>query len=508
MEYIVVPTLAIMRWFYRFVPNYGVAIILLTVLVRIVLLPLGIRQIKSMQNMQRLQPKIKALQAKYKGNKTKQQEEIMKLYKEQGVNPLSGCWPVLLQFPLLIAMYAVIRPPVVSPVKIEGRRAYQLARQGKPVEIPVEPTSMRDFGLVMTMDPISAVQPDSPAKTAGLEPGDKILSIDGQPVGNPITLPYRMRRAAQDGKTINLEIERKSEPKPLTLSIMPRVPESADELLPTNPMSAPALGIAYKVWTKVTAVNANTPAADAKLQPGDEIISARYIAPSKKDAAAKDKDTDEPTDSAEPTKIEFDGKDPAWPYFVWEVLTFADPAARWELEVRSGKETRKVELQTAESKDEAGRVLHSQARGFLFQPLFSVHIADSFASAVRLGGRETLDNLLLVYRFLQKIGQKQISVKLLGGPVEIFRQAGRSAQQGWSDFLLFLTMLSANLAVINFLPIPVLDGGHMVFLAYELIRGKPASERVVVAFTYAGLIFILSLMMFVLALDTGLISRR
>jgi regulator of sigma E protease len=69
-------------------------------------------------------------------------------------------------------------------------------------------------------------------------------------------------------------------------------------------------------------------------------------------------------------------------------------------------------------------------------------------------------------------------------------------------------MLSANLAVINFLPIPVLDGGHMVFLAYELIRGKPASERVVVAFTYAGLIFILSLMMFVLALDTGLISRR
>jgi regulator of sigma E protease len=367
---------------------------------------------------------------------------------------------------------------------------------------------MRDFGLVMTMDPISAVQPDSPAKTAGLEPGDKILSIDGQPVGNPITLPDRMRRAAQDGKTINLEIQRKSEPKPLMLPITPRVPQSADELLPTNPMSAPALGIAYKVWTKVTAVNANTPAADAKLQPGDEIISAKYLAPPKKDVAAKDQDAGEPIDSTEPTKIEFDGKDPAWPYFVWEVLTFADPEAHWELEVRSGKETRKVELQTAEFKDEAGRMLHSQARGFLFQPLFTVHVADSFASAVRLGGRETLDNLLMVYRFLQKIGQKQISVKLLGGPVEIFRQAGRSAQQGWSDFLLFLTMLSANLAVINFLPIPVLDGGHMVFLAYELIRGKPASERVVVAFTYAGLIFILSLMMFVLALDTGLISRR
>ncbi len=377
---------------------------------------------------------------------------------------------------------------------------------GKPVEISVEPTSMRDFGLVMDMDPISAVQPDSPAKAAGLEAGDKIISIDGQPVGNPITLPDRMRRAGLEGKTLNLEIERKSESKPLTLQITPRVPESADELLPTNPLSAPALGIAYKVWTKVAAVTANTPAADAKLHPGDEIISAKYLAPPKKDGAAKEDAN--PTESSELTKVDFDGKDPAWPYFVWEVLTFADPEARWELEVRNGNETRKIELQTVELKDDAGRVLHTPARGFLFQPLFTVHVADSFASAVRLGGRETLDNLLLVYRFLQKIGQKQISVKLLGGPVEIFRQAGRSAQQGWSDFLLFLTMLSANLAVINFLPIPVLDGGHMVFLAYELIRGKPASERVMVAFTYAGMIFILSLMLFVLALDTGLISRR
>jgi regulator of sigma E protease len=69
-------------------------------------------------------------------------------------------------------------------------------------------------------------------------------------------------------------------------------------------------------------------------------------------------------------------------------------------------------------------------------------------------------------------------------------------------------MLSANLAVLNFLPIPLLDGGHMVFLIYEGIRRKPASERVVIAFTYAGLIFLLTLMLFVLGLDLGLISRR
>jgi YidC/Oxa1 family membrane protein insertase len=104
---------------YDLVGNYGVAIILLTVLVRIILLPLGIKQIRSMHNMQSLQPKIKQLQQKYKGNKQRQQEEIMKLYRESGVNPLSGCWPVLLQFPILIAMYAVLRPPTYTLVNGE-----------------------------------------------------------------------------------------------------------------------------------------------------------------------------------------------------------------------------------------------------------------------------------------------------------------------------------------------------------------------------------------------------
>ncbi|HKI29033.1 MAG TPA: membrane protein insertase YidC, partial [Actinomycetota bacterium] len=83
---------------YDFLPNYGVTIILLTVTIRLVLLPLGIKQVRSMQHMQIVQPKVKQIQAKYKGNKQRQQEEIMKLYKDYGVNPFSGCWPVLLQF--------------------------------------------------------------------------------------------------------------------------------------------------------------------------------------------------------------------------------------------------------------------------------------------------------------------------------------------------------------------------------------------------------------------------
>jgi len=100
---------------YDLTGNFGFAIIILTIVFRIVLLPLGIKQIKSMQAMQALQPKIKEIQKKYKGNKQKIQEQTMKLYQEYGVNPLGGCLPLLLQFPILIAMYSVIRAPTPLP---------------------------------------------------------------------------------------------------------------------------------------------------------------------------------------------------------------------------------------------------------------------------------------------------------------------------------------------------------------------------------------------------------
>lgn len=105
----------LLAWLYDLTGNFGFAIIILTIVFRIVLLPLGIKQIKSMQAMQALSPKIKEIQKKYKGNKQKVQEQTMKLYQEYGVNPLGGCLPLLLQFPILIAMYSVIRAPVPMP---------------------------------------------------------------------------------------------------------------------------------------------------------------------------------------------------------------------------------------------------------------------------------------------------------------------------------------------------------------------------------------------------------
>src|SRR6266508_3631843 len=104
---------SILAWLYSLIGNYGVAIILLTLMIPGELIALGIKQIRSMQAMQSVQPKVKALQQKYKANRQKLNEEMMKLYKEHGVNPFSGCLPILAQFPVLIALFAVLQFPNV-----------------------------------------------------------------------------------------------------------------------------------------------------------------------------------------------------------------------------------------------------------------------------------------------------------------------------------------------------------------------------------------------------------
>jgi YidC/Oxa1 family membrane protein insertase len=99
----------LLKYFYGWVGDWGFAIILLTILFRVVTFPLVWKQTKSMIEMQKIQPKIKALQDKYKNNKEKQQEELMKFYSENKVNPFGGCLPLLLQMPLLFALFSVLR---------------------------------------------------------------------------------------------------------------------------------------------------------------------------------------------------------------------------------------------------------------------------------------------------------------------------------------------------------------------------------------------------------------
>ena len=99
---------SVLAFFFSVIASYGVAIALLTVTVRIFLIPLTTKQVKSQQAMQRIQPELKRLQAKHKNDRQKLNEEMMKFYKENKVNPLAGCLPILLQAPLFIVLYRLI----------------------------------------------------------------------------------------------------------------------------------------------------------------------------------------------------------------------------------------------------------------------------------------------------------------------------------------------------------------------------------------------------------------
>ncbi len=103
------PLFNLLVFFYNIIPGHdiGIAIIVLTVFVRLALYPLNGKSIKSQRQLQEIQPKIKELQQKYKDDKEKQAKKLMELYQKNKINPLSGCLPLLLQFPILIALYHV-----------------------------------------------------------------------------------------------------------------------------------------------------------------------------------------------------------------------------------------------------------------------------------------------------------------------------------------------------------------------------------------------------------------
>lgn len=96
---------------FQFVQDYGISIILFTLITKLILMPFTIKQIKSSKEMSALQPKIKEIQDKYKGNQEKQNQLLMELYKEHNYNPLSGCLPLLIQFPIIIGLFTALRQP-------------------------------------------------------------------------------------------------------------------------------------------------------------------------------------------------------------------------------------------------------------------------------------------------------------------------------------------------------------------------------------------------------------
>ena len=110
--YICIPFAWLVRFFYNLTSSYGAAIILFTLVIKLIMLPFQMKSKKSMMRMSRLNGQMKEIQKRYANNQAKQQEEMQKLYAEEGVNPMSGCLWSFIPFPILIALYSIIRQPI------------------------------------------------------------------------------------------------------------------------------------------------------------------------------------------------------------------------------------------------------------------------------------------------------------------------------------------------------------------------------------------------------------
>ena len=356
--------------------------------------------------------------------------------------------------------------------------------------LPPNPMRQLVAGLEMTIGPIAAIQEGSPAAKAGLRAGDvlKKIAVAGkqESIGDPMTLPDRLfKLSRQKDRTIDVTVLRDEESVTIEGIALRQVDWYEQPVMEDNPTSVPELGIAYRVENRVARVAPKSPAAEAGLEAGDVVLAATILPPEEK---SDGKESEQPK-----IELEFDDAPQRnWPLFIYALQKTA-LGSRVELTL---KDDRKI---TLEPTLVVGRF--NPDRGLLFDTEQFTQTAQTWGEAMHLGARETWEALSMVVVVLKKIGTSQVSAKGLGGPGTIAVVMGRAAKEGPSALLIILCIISANLAVLNILPIPLLDGGHMVLLAWEGIRGKPADERVQTLVTYLGLVFILTLMVWVIGLD-------
>ncbi len=420
-------------------------------------------------------------------------------------------------------------------------------------EVRIPPAYHFTLGARMEMGPVYAVRQGSPAAKAGIQTvnpdrassGDVITAVevkDGKAILrfgpprkvaakaggderevktfplDPVRLPDQLRdwarrNAAAKDRKVTLLVRGPNQQnggpdqafRELTLDWDPAYEDNIE--LPMSldsPLSVPGLGLAYRIKTAVADVEAAPSAASDRLpkdalsrawlaisdalgtgslRRGDVIKNIRYH------QVVDDKGT------VEPGRWLKEGlKAEQW---ARAFLVLQQPnITRVDLKVERDGKPIELTVYPWEVKD-----WPQDERGLLLATDTRRQKADGFLDAIGLGMKDTKNSMVQVFQNLRGMIVGRISVENLGGPITIGRVAYYFAGLDFWEFVFFLGLISVNLAVINFLPIPVLDGGHMVFLLYEKIRGKPASEGVRVGATYAGLLLLASLMIFVLFLD-------
>ncbi|WP_444889737.1 RIP metalloprotease RseP [Microbulbifer sp. DLAB2-AA] len=311
---------------------------------------------------------------------------------------------------------------------------------------------------------VDSVKPGSIAEAAGLESGQEIIAVDGEATPTWQALNWRLANRLGDSGSIEFSVRYPDS------NLEYHMAADIDRWLAGQEVPDPLGEIGLGLWTPPISMTLHkvvegSAASAAGLRAGDKIVAtdgrvfsgweewSQYVR----------------AHAGEPLQVEVERQG--------QRLTL--PVTPAQVTLDSGERVGQIGVQPVTERwpEDRVRVFHYGVAGALSQ-----------------GVQETWDKTLFTLNSLKKLIFGQLSTKNLSGPITIAKVAGTSAERGWQSFLSLLALLSISLGVLNLLPIPVLDGGHLLYYGIEAVKGSPVSERVQVIGLQVGMALVLCIM--------------
>jgi regulator of sigma E protease len=295
---------------------------------------------------------------------------------------------------------------------------------------------------------IIAVTPDSPASLAQIQPDDEIIALNGEPITTVMQLSRQMTKHLSE-PSIKLTLARAGTEREAELPMPSLLKEEKANYFAE-------MGVKLGLPARVGHLVPGSPAEKAGLLPGDRITSVQSKAM------------------------------PNW----MDLVAYINEHPEEPLILGVQREGQSLNIHLTPQKNAEGK----GSMGVYLDPSLLRHERLSFTRASSQAMAQTYQYALLTVKMIYFMISGQASLEHLSGPVSIAQIAGESAKIGFSYYLDFLAIISISLGVLNLLPIPALDGGHLLYYAIELLRRKPLSEAAQMIGFRFGVIILLSLM--------------